>query len=93
MRLIVGIILLLFGVGAWLCQLECSPRAQARTPISLNWVRTANGWEHPDSWFAPPIATPQLHPLVVAAVECLASSLALVAFCRDENLLTIRDAR
>ena len=89
MRLIVGIILLLFGVGIWLCQLEGSSRPQAHAPITLNWVRTANGWEHPDSWFAAPVATPKLHPLVVAAVECLASSLALVAFCRDEDSLTL----
>ncbi|HEX4414563.1 MAG TPA: hypothetical protein VH107_13105 [Lacipirellulaceae bacterium] len=84
MRFIVAIALMLISVGALSCQIELPPRARVSTPTSLTWVRTAHGWERPGTWFAKPIHPPTLHPLVVAAAECLASSLALLACCRQD---------
>lgn len=90
MRLIVGISCLLLGVAMLSCRLEgpTAPREIAKPP-AVEWVRTVDGWERPDTWtfsgMAPAAGPPPLHPLVVAAAQGLASALALVAFGRDED--------
>jgi hypothetical protein len=80
MRLIVGITLLLVGIGTLSCRVEGT--ANSNRPISTSWVRTVDGWERPNLWHAAPAKPPQLHPLVVAAGQTLASVLALVVFRR-----------
>jgi hypothetical protein len=82
MRLIVGITLLLLGVGSLSCRVEGTTNSKLRTTVP--WVRTVDGWERPNLWYASPARPPQLHPLVVAAGQTLASLLALAAFRRDE---------
>jgi hypothetical protein len=84
MRFIVGTILLLVGIGTWSCQVDIPSRARLQAPPTLKWVRTTKGWEHPDTWNAVPTSPPTLHPLVVALGQCLTSSLALLACCRQE---------
>ena len=83
MRLIVGITLLLLGAGMLSCRVDgtTSPLGERRT--ALTWVRTVDGWERPEAWTEAPVEPPQLHPLVVAAGQGLASLLALAAFRRD----------
>lgn len=84
MRLIVGISLILLGLGTLSCQLEDAPPARPEIG-QLEWVRTASGWERPASWcVAPPAHRPQLHPLVVALGQGLASIWALAAFGKSE---------
>lgn len=65
------------------CQVEST--ADSHRQITSSWVRTADGWEQPALWSAAPPVPPQLHPLVVAAGQGLASVLALAFFCRDEE--------
>ena len=83
MRLIVGITLLLLGVGSLSCRVEGTTNSKPQTPAP--WVRTVDGWERPNLWYTSPAKPPQLHPLVVAAGQSLASLLALAAFRRDDQ--------
>lgn len=83
MRLIVGITFVLVGVATLSCQVEGTANSN-RPPTSV-WVRTVDGWERPSLWYTTPSPPPQLHPLVVAAGQGLASILALALFRRDEN--------
>jgi hypothetical protein len=80
-RLIVGIVFVLLGVGSWSCHVE-SPAGDTRAAaFDTPWVRTADGWERAGSWL-PDTKTspPRLHPLVVASGQLLLSLLALAAF-------------
>ena len=85
MRLIVGISLILLGIGSLSCRMEGTPNKAPRPTDALEWVRTADGWQRPGALFSAPAHRPQLHPIVVAAGQGLASILALVAFSRDED--------
>ena len=80
-RLIVGILLLLFGAGTLSCRLD----GVAAEPRVSPWVRTVDGWERADSWQPDPPPPPSIHPLVVAAAQGLVSVLALVAFQDDKT--------
>lgn len=93
MRLIFGIICLLFGMGMLSCQMEGPAQTEAHKPTSrraatssapnIAWVRTVDGWERADSWNVGEVVPPRLHPLVVAAGQGLLSLLGLVACQRD----------
>ena len=83
MRLIVGISLLLLGIGTLSCRVDSTMSSLRPAATPMAWVRTTDGWEHPEIWFATPARPPQLHPLVVAAGQCLASLLALTVFRRE----------
>jgi len=83
MRLIVGITFVLAGAAMLSCQVEGTATAARGNPDA--WVRTVDGWERPSLWHAPAVTSPQLHPLVVAAGQAMASILALAFFSRDEN--------
>lgn len=80
-RLIVGITLMLVGVGMLSCRVENN------LPVVTKgqWVRTADGWERTEPWYQPALSEPRLHPLVVAAGEGLLSTLALIAFRREDT--------
>jgi hypothetical protein len=82
-RAIFGISCLLLGVAMLLCQVEGSGRSNAsnQRPV-LQWVRTVDGWERPESWHLDEIRRPALHPVVVAAGQGLLSVLGLVVFQR-----------
>jgi len=85
MRLIVGIVLVLVGIGSVFCRLEL---LSADVPAQMEpapWVRTVDGWERSDSWYRPMSSPPTLHPLVVAAAELLISVSALVACSGDSR--------
>jgi hypothetical protein len=82
MRTIVGISLVLIVIGTLSCRDGGDAAISAERP-ALRWVRTIDGWEQPSLWnVSPPATIPQLHPLLVAAGQGLASALALVAFGR-----------
>jgi hypothetical protein len=82
MRTILSISLVLIVIGTLSCHGGAETTIAVERP-ALRWVRTADGWEQPSLWnVAPPMKIPQLHPLVVAATQGLASALALVAFGR-----------
>lgn len=83
MRLIVGITFVLVGVATLSCQVEGTADSNRRATNA--WVRTVDGWERPSLWSTTPAPPPQLHPLVLAAGQGLASLLALAVFSRDEN--------
>ena len=83
MRLIVGITFVLIGVATLSCQVERT--ANSNRQRANSWVRTVDGWERPTLWYSTPAPPPQLHPLVLAAGQGLASILALAVFSRDEN--------
>jgi hypothetical protein len=78
-RLIVGILLLLFGFGTLSCRVEGLAARRPERPATSQWVRTADGWERTDRWHIQPAARATLHPIVVAAGQGLVSVLALVA--------------
>jgi hypothetical protein len=84
MRMIVGLSLLLLGLGIFACGLEGAGRPSGVRPVG-QWVRTTAGWERTDRWRLAPRKQPQLHPLVVAAGQGLASVLALAAFRRQQG--------
>ncbi|TWT32542.1 hypothetical protein KOR34_43050 [Posidoniimonas corsicana] len=50
-----------------------------RTPASLEWVRTADGWERSALLNAAPRRGERLHPLTVAAIQVLGAGVALAA--------------
>jgi hypothetical protein len=86
-RAILGISFLVLGVAMLLCQVEGSHfdrSALDRRPV-LQWVRTTDGWERPDSWHLGEIKRPTLHPAVVAAGQGLLSVLGLVTFQRTSS--------
>ena len=80
MRTIVGISLLILGLGLLLGRVEGVGLEVPSEVRELEWVRTARGWERTAGWSNRPVVAPQLHPLVLAAGQGLASLLALVAF-------------
>ena len=96
MRLILGIVCLLLGVGILSCQVgpvvtgPGSAKTQAvgeqqavvRTHAG-GWVRTVDGWERVESWYVGEVRPPGLHPLVVAAGQGLVSLLGLAACQRE----------
>jgi hypothetical protein len=87
LRAILGISCLLLGVAMLLCRVEGSGRSSAtpnQRPV-LQWVRTNDGWERPDSWYLDEIKRPTLHPAVVAAGQGLLSTLGLVLFQRTSE--------
>jgi hypothetical protein len=86
LRAIFGISCLLLGLALLLCRGEgFDPTADgAERPARVEWVRTVDGWERPDSWHLAPVNVPALHPLVVAAGQGLLSVFGLVLFQRDE---------
>jgi len=83
MRLIVGITFVLVGVATLSCHVEGT--ANPNRQMANAWVRTVDGWERPALWYATPAPPPQLHPMVLAAGQGLASILALAVFSRHEN--------
>ena len=78
-RLILGITLLLFGLGNLSCQVQNSAGEGPVISSDRQWVRTVNGWERMETWNAPDLYVPRLHPLVVAAGQGLVSVMGLVA--------------
>jgi hypothetical protein len=85
-RAIFGISCLLLGVALLACRMESSADvAEPYVASEERWVRTAVGWERPDSWYLEPVGPRRLHPLVVAAGQGLVSVLGLVVFGRDEE--------
>lgn len=95
-RAIFGISCILLGAAMLLCQVEGSGDDRNVAPIAprelgtqrqafTNWVRTVDGWKRPDSWRSSAPSRPALHPLVVAAGQCLAATLGLAFFQRDER--------
>lgn len=88
-RLVIGIVLLLTGVGMWSCQVDTSTGDTQAAARAAPWVRTVDGWERAGSWLAEaPSSPPRLHPLVVASGQLLLSLLALAAFspCRADEV-------
>lgn len=83
-RAILGISGLLVGTALLLCRVEGFGQPPVeRGPSTIQWVRTADGWERPAHWeTTSPVEQPGLHPAVVAAGQGLFSVLALVAFQR-----------
>ncbi len=84
MRLILGITLFLIGSGMWACRLE---GLAVDTPLdqgASTWVRTADGWESMETWYVEADPPLRLHPLTVAAGQCLLSLLALVAYSKQQ---------
>jgi hypothetical protein len=92
MRLAFGISLILLGV-LWLASttglrepVESQAAHWKNAPAGTEWRRTAHGWQRADRVLPTPAASRQpaapttLNPLVVAALLCLVSVLALVAF-------------
>jgi hypothetical protein len=85
-RAILGISCLLLGVALLLCQGEGAGVTADIAPRSaVSWVRTADGWERPDTWLSVTAWRPALHPLVVAAGQGLLSVFGLVLFHRGET--------
>jgi hypothetical protein len=85
-RAIIGISCLLLGAALWLCQVEDTHQTGSAEPyVAVQWVRTVDGWERPDSWRLQAAPRPSLHPLLVAAGQSLLSALGLVLFQRDES--------
>ncbi len=80
MRLILGISLLLMGALRLSCDWDV--RADGAQGSRGQWVRTVEGWERTDAWFAQQAEPVKLHPLVVAAGQGLLSVLALAALQR-----------
>ena len=93
MRLIIGILLfgLGLGLGFWSGrqvvglgeEQQVVDVDDGRQAVGLDegtWVRTAHGWERPQTWNAEAAKEPRLHPRVVAAGQGLASLLALLAW-------------
>jgi hypothetical protein len=78
LRLILGITLLLLGLGGLSCQVQNSVGEGPVIPSAGQWVRTVDGWERTETWNAPDLYVPRLHPLVVAAGQGLVSVMALV---------------
>jgi hypothetical protein len=83
MRSIFVITLLLVCLGVMSYNIEGAAAPNRPIATTMNWVRTVNGWEHPASWESVRVTPPTLHPLIVAAAECLSSCLGLLAFRRD----------
>jgi hypothetical protein len=79
MRLVIGIVLLLLGVGALSCQVDSPAETMPNSTQVASWVRTVDGWERVDSWNTSIALPPGLHPLVVATGQLLISVLALAA--------------
>ena len=94
-RTILGISCLLFGVAMLSCRVDNGVEGHPSKALLgqelgasrkvARWVRTADGWERPDSWHVEAAQTSRLHPLVVAAGQGLAALLALAAFQREES--------
>ena len=80
MRLVVGNLLLVVGIGLLSCRLGGWATELPGQVQAASWVRTADGWERSGNWLPSIVAPPDLHPLVVAAGEALFSSFALAAF-------------
>ena len=83
-RLIIGILLFVLGLGLgfWSGR-QVVGLGDGRQAVGLDegtWVRTAHGWERPQTWNAEAAKEPRLHPMVVAAGQGLASLLALLAW-------------
>ncbi|MCI0492103.1 MAG: hypothetical protein L0Z07_04110 [Planctomycetes bacterium] len=79
MRLILGIVLFLLGIGSVSCQFEGVTAESPREVHQVKWVRTVDGWERPAEWFPAPVEPPRLHPVVVSLIQGLVSVLALAA--------------
>jgi hypothetical protein len=82
LRLILGISLLLLGLGGLSCQVQNSVGRGPVVTAAGQWVRTVGGWERTETWHAPDLYVPRLHPLVVAAGQGLVSVMALVVCSR-----------
>lgn len=83
---VIGLIALLLAAGGYLAtQVEVACDADGAEPI--RWVRTADGWEKPDSWQTPESAAYQrtLHPLIVGLLQMFASLIALLLFPAGER--------
>jgi hypothetical protein len=66
----------------WLaCQVEGSDRRLTKVVESDRWVRTVDGWEKTSQWKWLARYEPALHPLVVASMQLLLTSIAFVAVC------------
>ncbi len=86
LRLIIGIILLLLGLGNLSCQMEGSVGEGPVVTPAVQWVRTAHGWERPDRWKRTELHAPRLHPFVVAAGQGLFSVFGLVVCASDDRM-------
>jgi hypothetical protein len=93
MRLIAGILLLIFGIGSISCRWEGPSVDSPARAASAPWVRTAGGWERMGPWPTTVPARPSLHPLVVATGEMLASILGLAAFSTGPLFSGLSDRR
>ena len=77
-RWILVLSLLIALIGSWACRVDVAAGPTPRpTPV---WVRTAHGWEQPDTWGIQPSTEPRLHPAVVAAIQACGSIFSLLAF-------------
>jgi hypothetical protein len=85
MRAILGISCLLLGTALLLCHGEQLGQISNAEQAAMRWVRTVDGWERPDSWYAAAPTPPTLDPVVVAAGQALLSVLGLVLYQRDER--------
>jgi hypothetical protein len=89
-RLIVGIVLLLAGVGTLSCRLDGLAVDLPNRTYEMQWVRTVNGWERTDAWFSAEVSPLRLHPLVVATGQVLLSVLALAAYATEQERKAVR---
>ncbi|HID78555.1 MAG TPA: hypothetical protein EYP56_21510 [Planctomycetaceae bacterium] len=83
MRLIVGLVVLLLGIGWAASQLPWpSSNPAGHGPPGIVWRRTRQGWE-PAVWLQPPPVPrrPSLHPVVVGLFQM---GVALVAWQATE---------
>jgi len=80
MRLASLLLLLVLSVGWFACRLEVTPQPPLpEASAESRWVRTVHGWERPIHWRPlPGPYEPPLHPLVVATVEWLLATIALL---------------
>jgi hypothetical protein len=93
LRLILGIILLLLGLGSLSCQVQDSVGDGPVVTSAQKWVRTVDGWERPALWNAPTLHVPRLHPFVVAAGQALVSVMGLTICAGDGRMGQRRQQR
>jgi hypothetical protein len=84
-RAILGISCLLLGTALLLCHGDDFRQVSNAEPAVVRWVRTVDGWERPDSWYAAAPKPPLLDPVVVAAGQALLSVLGLILYQPDER--------
>lgn len=74
---------MLFGAVTLSCRLDGLAVDLPPVQQQVDWVRTAQGWEHSSTWASTETPPVSLQPLVVAAGQAMLSILALAFYAEE----------